>query len=225
MLFRGEMVRAILEGRKTQTRRPVKPAPADMVRFIGADNKPTWDFGWCSHERVISKHIPCPYGKPGDRLWVREGWRWYGRTTHGEPSGGFEYRADGCTKAFTAFPDPEQLWQDFLSAYQAGKANKNKPSIHMPRWACRLVLDITDVRVERLQDISREDAIAEGIQVLPLQSADDPSAWWQSAPGVNQERTPQASFASLWRSIHGRESWDANPWLWVISFKKAESAT
>jgi hypothetical protein len=93
----------------------------------------------------------------------------------------------------------------------------------MPRWACRTILEVTAVKAERLQDISREDAIAEGISVLPLQDANDPSAWWQTAPGENQDRTPVASFGSLWSTIHkpdGPNGWKANPWVWAYTFRR-----
>lgn len=100
-----------------------------------------------------------------------------------------------------------------------------RPSIHMPRWASRITLEITGVRVERLQDISEADAKAEGITVLPLQNVDDPSAWWQSSPGENQARTPIASFRNLWDSINAKRgySWESNPWVWVIEFKHLEN--
>jgi hypothetical protein len=97
---------------------------------------------------------------------------------------------------------------------------QKRPS--MPRWASRITLEITNVRVERLNEISKADAIAEGIQVLPLQSEDDPSAWYQSAPGVHQERTAQAAYRALWESINGDGSWAANPWVWVISFRRVK---
>lgn len=207
ILFRGEMVRAILAGQKTQTRRIVKPPPV-LHEFLPGDTRfafvpPQTQNGYLAVGcHVIDKnntsYIKLPYGGPGDLLWVRETWG-YGRNRSAFSQPHVVYRADA---------GEPRVASDFW-----------KPSIHMRREHCRLVLEITGVRVERLQDISREDAIAEGIQVLPLQSADDPSAWWQSAPGVNQERTPQASFQALWRSIHGADSWDANPWLWVIGFR------
>lgn len=96
--------------------------------------------------------------------------------------------------------------------------SKWKPSIHMPRWASRLTLEVADVRVQRIQDISEEDARAEGITVLPLQSADDPSAWWQSAPGKDQARTARDSFRSLWDSLHGEGAWLRNDWVAAYTF-------
>lgn len=194
ILFSGEMVRAILDGRKTQTRRLVKPQPIlqGETWFLeqGLSRSAIAGIDGRCHAGAGTH---CQFGLPGDHLWVREG--------------------------FCRSTDDEITYRASIDESQYPKDINWKPSIHMPRWACRLVLEITEVRVERLQNISRQDAIAEGISVLPLQSADDPSAWWQSSPGVNQERTPQATFAGLWRSIHGKESWDANPWLWVISFK------
>jgi hypothetical protein len=130
--------------------------------------------------------------QPGDRLWVRE--------THATTAtGDVEYRADF----------HEGSWQ------QSGPW---RPSIHMPRRACRLTLRVTEVRFQRLHDISEEDARAEGIRPLPLQSADDPSAWWESDPGENQARTANESYAKLWVSLHGEGSWAANPEIVAITF-------
>jgi hypothetical protein len=190
ILFSGEMVRAILEGRKSQTRRVA--ALADNVRVIDGVAKgfsPGCPEGWV---------IPCPYG---DRLWVRESFRYY----LGAPLE-VAYEADG--------------------GYSDG-LGKLRPSIHMPRWASRLTLEITKIRVERVRDISKDDALAEGISVLPLQSADDPSAWFQSSPGVNQERTAQASYRALWDKLNakredGKYAWAANPWVWVLEFTRLE---
>jgi len=189
ILFSAPMVRAILEGRKTQTRRIMKPQPlwvADpSVPFKTADADP-------------NGIIRCPYGQPEDRLWVRETWRLYDSLVecacydacecsrhHGKPL----YRA--------SLPDDEGPW---------------KPSIHMPRWASRITREVTGVRVERLQDISEEDAIAEGIDMRSLCGCQD---------GCSQcdDRTPQETYRDLWETINGPGSWAANPWVWVVEFK------
>ena len=99
---------------------------------------------------------------------------------------------------------------------------KLRPSIHMPRVASRITLEVVSIRVERLNDISYQDILAEGIHVLPLQDEADPSSWWQSAPGENQAKDPRESFKLLWQSINGESSWELNPWLWVVEFRKLE---
>lgn len=195
ILFKDEMIRAILEGRKTQTRRVVKGAPVNMVRFIGADDKPTGEFGAClTHDLVINKHVRCPYGKPGDRLWVRENFL---QLMHGQVTDGRVKYCASIDPRSTGTPKNDGYWW------------RKRPSIHMPRWASRITLEITDVRVERLQDISSADAKAEGVATPDLNDWCDDSKW------VSQ-------FAWLWRSINGPDSWDANPWVWVVEFKRVD---
>lgn len=179
------MVRAILDGRKTQTRRVVKKIPCacgvwDPTETPAIDERGHYMEGhsgvwWC--ECCLSDPIKCPYGKPGDRLWVRETW---GRL---DINGTVEYRADENPKSVG-------VW---------------RPSIHMPRWASRITLEITGIRVERLQDISEDDARAEGVTAIPL-------------PGG--KRCYVAEFSNLWESINGDGSWNLNPWVWVVEFRK-----
>lgn len=206
ILFSGPMVRAILAGNKTQTRRVAKP-----VRHPGWGN--LYDPGVLAREPQHTIDLSCPYGAPGDRLWVRE-------STHrrpmlnlltGEPLAdkydGGAYTADGADVL-----TPEGF--DLAWWY----SRKSCPSIHMPRFACRLVLEITSVRVERLQDISEADARAEGC----------PFTW----DGKQYEPPPpeidswqgygRASFSLLWSQINGAESWRANPWVWVVEFRPIE---
>lgn len=180
------MVQAILAGRKVQTRRVVKD------RLL-QDN----------HDKEIEEFLKltaiCPYGQPGDVLWVRETWQ-------PSASGAYVHFKADCIDT-----DPGKGW---------------KPSIHMPKDACRLFLRITNVRVERLQSISEQDAVAEGIK--PMQSFD-------SGAGVSErqlyenyllqgytEVLPKDSFCSLWASINGEQSWRYNPWVWVIEFERME---
>lgn len=180
ILFSAPMVRALLDGRKTQTRRIVKfPHPPE---------------GW---------HVNnCPYGQPGDRLWVREsGWERPYRTTKMMREGAdtwprFAYAADD--------------WSDNDRADFKAFGFKPRPSIHMPRWASRILLEITGIRVERLQDISEEDARAEGCEVPAIIYPDEPHSAYSY---VEQYRL-------LWESINGPGSWDANPWVWCISFRR-----
>jgi len=183
ILFNGAMVRAILSGAKTQTRRNVKPQPS----FLGAMDDPTQPFV----TRAPGLHVPilCPFGQPGDRLWVRERAAFYW--------GGWHYFADGASE-----------WGPDVSP-----RTFSRPSIHMPREACRLVLEITDVRVERLQTISEADAIAEGL------TQTDSGSW---LPGPCDH--PEWAFHQLWDQVYGESAWDSDPWVWVIEFKRLEVA-
>lgn len=180
MIFNGEMVRAILDGRKTQTRRVIKDCTVgrdQISKFIQIGKK----FIGCYPEDVPELiRECCPYGVPGDRIWVRE--TFCSVPDHEEPAGcsALLYAADG-----------------------NGPYGKWTPSIHMPRWASRILLEITDVRVERLNDISEEDARSEGIS-------------------GSSARDIKEAYAALWRSIYGSDSWQANPWVWVIVFKRIE---
>jgi len=193
ILFSGEMVRAILEGHKTQTRRVVKN-PERLDGLMLAGEEPDW----------------CPYGGPGDRLWVRETWGVGTRPCpHRGWVDGIEYRAD---TAYLEGPDLLHLRTDVeppdtfeFDAVPDGW----RPSIHMPRWACRTVLEVVSVRVERLQEITEEDARAEGFP--------DP-------PGQNRMYPDRARywFQNLWDSINAKRGhpWDLNPWVWVVEFQK-----
>lgn len=208
------MVKATLGGWKNQTRRLVKAKPGSDEKALNAaygleigmhDGKlqclVAGDHGW------VATGIKCPYGPVGRKLWVRETWG----LLDTEPKDGPEdatifYRAtDG---------DRHDL------RYQ-----KWRPSIFMPRWASRITLEVTGIRVERLNDITDADALAEGIRPLPLQSADDPSAWYEVEPGVCQARSPRASYAALWEKINGKWSWAANPYVWVILYRKLAQDT
>ena len=202
ILFSGEMVRAILDGRKTQTRRIVKCKDLDFQgggeewndpRFWGFETENGYWFMLKADPKAPDEfQIPCPYGNPGERLWVRETFAYTDQSLNVEP--GYVYRAT----------DPDWSTLDGF---------KWKPSIFMPREASRITLEITDVRVERLQEISREDAIAEGAF---LNERD----WWELGNGLRGMSSPQAAFLSLWELINGPESWDANPFVWKISFRR-----
>ena len=208
MIFNGEMVRAILDGRKTQTRRPVKFPILD--RNLGCELAGNELAG----ELSAGNYLNSAFGKPGDRIWVRE--------TFQGPL--FDYDLmDSYCKDPTPFEKPEfcVYKADGVPAPEFYDADDElhccwRPSIHMPRWASRILLEITDVRVERLNAISQEDAQAEGME----------RAGWRptySDPDSGGEvMTPYDNFAELWSSIYGEESWNANPWVWVISFKRVE---
>lgn len=193
ILFSGPMVRAILEGRKTQTRRACKPY-LQCYDTVSCDSKKT-DFDFHFRDG-IGQLIQCPYGKPGDRLWVREAF-----VPNYFDGGRMGYKADWNETAAEYCPEPK--W---------------KPSIHMPRAASRILLEITDVRVERLQEISEEDALAEGVLENPNQDSLY-DFWHYGGSGCWGEFNAVGSFNSLWESINGPESWEANPWVWVVNFK------
>jgi hypothetical protein len=195
ILFSAPMVHAILEGRKTVTRRPVKG-----VGLVWLDNfKPEYV--------ADPENNLCPYGKPGDRLWVRETWA---RVGNGDP-GYLTYRA--------TYPDC--LPPDLENILASGDI-RWKPSIHMFRRDSRILLEITDVRVERLQGISDEQALAEGI--IPHVRG----GWhWHPHDPANVDdwhqfgfKTPVWAFHDLWAGINGQENWDVNPWVWAVSFRR-----
>jgi len=211
------MVRAILEGRKAQTRRIVKKQPrvdpetGDWLSTYSDGSEQRLPIEWWMELKL---GFDCPYGQPGDRLWVRETWAEQKDTYGiGDPHA-FFYRADKSMKCADTL-DP---LDDFGVSYEILKW---KPSIHMPRVACRLLLEITDVRIERLQNISRVDAIAEGVFF-----SDSKAGYVTDDNGSNFNFShPEDSFRDLWCSInggYGHESWDANPWVWVISFEKLD---
>lgn len=211
ILFSGEMVRAILADRKTQTRRIIKPqserrpVPCSYVRSgWGLEGLPN-DFGvkGCSCNEVA-----CPFPDDVERLWVREAWRPEVCHSHGE-SGCCEcddvnvhYPADGSDVFFSGHDSI------IPAAWEIPKAakNGNVPSIHMPRWASRINLEITNVRAERLQDITPDDAIAEGVEEFAVEHK--LSGYWTT------------SYARLWDQINGPGAWDLNPWVWVVEFNR-----
>ncbi|EPH9645957.1 hypothetical protein ACS35N_004446 [Enterobacter hormaechei] len=158
MIFNGEMVRAILDGRKTQTRRIIKPQPEGTLSGSLSGMWLSRPLNGLLLPKIEDIAIHCPFGVVGDRIWVRETWA------------------------------EDVRWT---------------PSIHMPRWASRILLEITDVRVEQLNDISEEDARSEGIS-------------------GSSARDVKEAYAALWRSIYGSDSWRANPWVYVIKFKRIE---
>ncbi len=219
ILFSGPMVKAILEGRKTMTRRIVKPtqstpkvAPLRMEPWLidGAqetddDGLPCWA-GFHPDYPGEAKWFSCPYGKPGDRLWVRETWQinhvLYDRATipkthpveFGEPVE-MLYRADGEFDEQFEIDEGGSVW---------------RPSIFMPRWASRLTLEVVSVRVEQLQDISEEDAITEGVSATA------------AGAGYPFAMSARMNFVDLWDDINAKRGygWAVNPFVWCVSFKE-----
>lgn len=207
ILFSGEMVRAILDGRKTQTRRLVKLPKWSTGNWADFDCDVFAAETICRHTGCVS-NIPCPYGHPGDRLWVRETWR-VEKSMDGTPPAIFDqsYPVD------YASADDDQMHAAF--------AGKWRPSIHMPRWASRINLEITDVRVQRLQEISEGDACAEGAEALPNPCGYATSSHFPCCKLGDELGHPVLDkFRVLWESINGKGSWASNPWVWAISFRR-----
>ena len=204
ILFSAPMVRAILDGRKTQTRR--------IAKVTDKDCKPGMITPLAGFvPRTIANHISyCPYGKPGDRLWVRETF------SHDFEHNRYFYKAD-CDNDGTV---PHLINGSGIGGgIGNAQIDKWKPSIHMPRRASRILLEATNVRVERLNAISEKDAIAEGCESHWVSSADDP----MNSPEVYGYSAVE-DYALLWESINGSGSWDLNPFVWVIEFRTLEIA-
>ena len=232
ILFSGPMVRAILDGQKTVTRRVAKLTDCGKlilerqrhyrVCAILQDSGPVWRPSAGAPEEPLPASAlekACPYGRPGDRLWVRDTWRAMplggdrGGPYFAKPGSGVavDYKAthpkDGCN-----FDEPD--WCSLRSPHENWR-----PSIHMPRWACRLTLDVVSVRVERLQDITEEDAKSEGVEEgsYPDYGTHPPTECFSYVE----------SFGTLWDTINGKRpgcSWADNPWVWRVEFKvKAQS--
>ncbi len=188
VIFNGEMVRAILDGRKAQTRRPVKFPHIDrdaMCELSGSE---------LAGELSQGNYRNSPHGKPGDLIWVRETFAAFDA----------DWKHPGKPHDLKDGPWPNVVYPASVAKIPDGTC---RPSIHMPRWASRITLEITAVRVERLQDISEEDAKSEG--VAPSQHIITPP-----------EALYRVGFLKLWQSIYGEESWRANPWVWVIEFRR-----
>jgi len=210
IIFSAEMVRAILAGRKTQTRRVMKLTSLGHIKapIMYGRHKP-------DNPRALAA---CPYGAPGDTLWVREA------VAHGE---GLKYhvayKADSQCGAWGWDGDGNPLFcsHGHVLEGDAGRAVGNygmhrygkrwTPSIHMPRWASRITLRITDVRVERLQGVSHQDCVAEGC-----------AGGHDSIPRYPYSATPREHFHHIWNTINGAGAWEANPWVWVVAFERVK---
>lgn len=246
VLFSGPMVKALIDGRKTQTRRMVKPQPEPDFRTVKQDGGGHWIW-WSGPDRPglgeftrraypNGEGVRCPYGRAGERLWVKETFaRRLDVDPKEEPEKARHYalcRADG-----TGLDEPH--WHSYPHRWT--------PAIHMPRWASRLTLEITEVRVQRLGEISEEDAVAEGIRVRPGDDLSHGKVGYQGCyPGlyhmaagdglcccsaVKPPRTdvrygtrlspPLCAFREIWDSINARRdySWESNPWVWCIAFR------
>nr|WP_314367635.1 hypothetical protein [uncultured Acinetobacter sp.] len=201
ILFNTPMVQAILSGQKTQTRRIVNKAPTTEInhRLIALDNGWNWQVDQQgivpTMHREIDNPMVCPFGQIGDRLWVRETFRLYD--------------LDGCPHADFPCGCPRNGTPLYKASHDCGDGEKWKPSIHMPRSACRLILEITKIRVERLNDISSEDAKAEGFDY----------STHPSAIQMGYAIGAKTNFRVTWEQIYGQNEWNKNPWVWVVEFK------
>jgi hypothetical protein len=208
ILFNGDMVRAILDERKTQTRRVVK-LTGDMRYWRSVDRMAGERWRFATKGAKVWTDLRCPYGQPGDRLWVRETFM------TGTNFGGkfiVAYRADkSChvrNQSTKGVPNADYSYP--LDDYDESENIKWRPSIHMPRWASRITLEITDLRVERVQEIPPQDVIAEGITRRTEDCAEE-----------------LGEFRELWNTINAKRGygWDANPWVWVVTFKQLKKAS
>lgn len=253
ILFSTEMVQAILDGRKTQTRRVVKQQPPKEFicgydihqSFTGKPSVQLFEFydtntdsDTAQHWPADGKGIKCPYGQPGDVLWVREGWRLKGWDFEdGTMAIGYE---DGTTTGTFAYdPTNDSMWllKQVEQLEDGGYIEKdpNNPDAFrftekkqpfklarfMPKEACRLWLQVKAVRVERLQKISNADAKAEGVAHV-IDKITGYCGYDYISGSYNLMTTPWHGFASLWRKLNGEQSWKANPWVWVIEFERCE---
>lgn len=214
LIFKSPLVRAILEGRKTQTRRVVKRLPLRINRDANAMEIDVANI----ENGEFAKRVPCPMGKPGDRIYVREKWNpdppCDGTWCYTQWAGCRQGQIEGVPERFRS---PEHC--NFEASWQ-GSPMTWTPSIHMPKWAARIWLEVTGVRVERLQDISEKDAIAEGIE--RTEDFFDCPCWrdYSEPEGPDASVCPDdpiGSFQTLWESTGG--DWAANPWVWVVDFK------
>ncbi|HBS1256010.1 TPA: hypothetical protein MAB65_003018 [Klebsiella pneumoniae] len=209
MIFNAEMVRAILDGRKTQTRRIIKWKQTRFTEIGEREDGSKWPWSEDAEHACDFWH-PCPFGAVGDRIWVREAFRVHSRAT------------DVATLVYKA--SERNSWTEQTHRVPVAVCNKPAtpekwtPSLHMPRWASRILLEITGVRVERLNAISEEDARAEGIIDGGCLNCGEP----EPCGCANPEPDATDAFAYLWQSIYGQENWNADPWVWVIEFKRVE---
>ena len=238
ILFNAQMVKAILEDRKTKTRRVVRIQPPndegiyELMRATGGGKKIIDKFHWIKEECILANtpYFSCPYGSVGDRLWVRETWKLVPETA---------CRIFNCVCQIINPSNPHEA-VIYKCGLERERGNGNwRPSIFMPRWASRILLEITDIKVERLQDITEEDAKREGMpDEYPIAPVYCPNCQGQGTCGAVHPvslgymeidcpecDTAKKKFKNLWDSINGRgkkpgKAWDDNPWVWVVEFRR-----
>ena len=237
ILFSGAMVRALLAGTKTQTRRVVKRLGCQCGEWLPQEMSAITDEGWqttghsgrwwCEICASDEDAVMCPYGKPWDRLWVKETFStdaitmypcplaWYRATDFNDRSDLNDWHV--CPKVSRGrYADCLACWEE-----REGRKFKWKPSIFMPRHLSRITLEIVRVRVERLQEISEGDAVAEGIHRFEVNECVY-FHWRKSAPTEEHFTSGVMAYRDLWESINGPGSWELNPWVWVVEFKRVE---
>lgn len=226
-LFSSDMVKALLAGKKTQTRRVLRPRLQEAIAFMDGDTEVgciiSWSEdgyagdGWYVHSAEYPEEGAeylgqCPYGLPGNLLWVRESWAevpWV--DTEGKEGSRVLFRAD----------EPGR------NVFDPERGDRWRPSIHMPRWASRIALRVTDVRVERLRDITEADAIAEGARrfdSLPSEHPYGQDARWSMEEPTSTDQclgSARFAFANYWNKLNEKRGhgWDSNPWVWVVTFE------
>lgn len=215
IIFSGAMVKAILNGRKTQTRRIVKPQPVHGMEWASKGFEPPCALHLDAWANPVGTQT-CPHGVPGDRLWVRETWKSTDRRCVDEHTDADHECTDHCTQTYVYYkatpregyrprPDKQRIvYLDDSTPLDEFYLTGWRSPLHMPRWASRITLEVTDVRVERLQAISEEDARAEGLAL----------------EGLIKPGHAAGCFARLWDEIHGAGAWDENPWVWAITFRR-----
>jgi len=203
ILFSGPMVRAILAGTKTQTRRIIKPQPPAWCVYAGISEMTPpgqWEFRGPHNNQSAAKFIPCPYLPMSETtLWVRETHAIVPRTAYWHDRD-IPHREHGYD------------WAIYREGWERSPPCKWRPSIHMPRWASRISLAIKSMRCQLLQDISEEDAIAEGVQSVSVKDVPRNAAW-----------SARQDFSQLWDKINGKRpgcTWVANPWVWAVTFSR-----
>jgi hypothetical protein len=228
ILFSAPMIRALLDGRKTQTRRILKQAHDTAGKDTAWAVCPAKESGWIAWfgqprkaveqftKEAYGHGFPCPYGHPGDLLWVRESFGYY-CSFMGDvlPNAPILYRADqdSCGQYPVVLPGEKDITL-------VNDREPWKPSIHMPRLVSRLTLEITDVRVERLQDISEADAMAEGIDIPLPDKYGCPYRSPKHSDGKHRiGDNAYTMYRDLWNDIHGKDAWQQNPWIWALTFK------
>lgn len=228
ILFSGPMVRALLDGRKTQTRRVMKSQPCECGELRVDDFVPALVNRHGDHfpgAAIFGAYCQCGdwgarcrYGRPGDRLWVREAWNYEAHDLVSMTSEMLapvvRYPADDTVIAHKShLVHCDTCWK-------GAQLGRQRPSIHMPRWASRIALEVAEIRVQRVQDISEADAMAEGMQRFDLKENGVIYGPNNGCKGNLVSGSARGAFEALWCEINGADSWHQNPWVWCVTFKR-----